>query len=545
MAAWLWAIPRDRYPAFIRTDTFALKRTGQRQFARIQSGDQIFAYVSGTKALAGIYEAQGAPFEDTTPLVTGQHLPHRLRVRPLLRLPRENWVPLAAFADTLDLAREYGTLQRVLQQGIHPLPAVDAKVLEFLVRAREAASLDTILALAEAIRAEQADTPTTPHTAEPEATYTTPAHTFSWPEAMEALLAHLAAQGLIYAPWQVAAYVAALRTKPFVILAGVTGTGKTQLPLRIAEATGSKAHLIPVRPDWTDSADVLGFSDLQGRFRPGALLLAAHAAQQDPSCQHMVVLDEMNQAKAAHYLAEVLSVLEQRPTTLPLLTEGLRRMSGAPWDAVHIPSNAALVGTVNMDESGHNFSHKVLDRAFTLELSDVDFSTPVPHEAVGSISPWRATAWQPTPVHDTALLRVNTELTAANRYLRPANLHLAYRSRDEIAGFLTHATAFPDAFRTRTGAAVDPMDLAMMMKLLPRLLGSRMRLQQVILGLLGWASVGTGFSDERTARPWLDTWQRTNDPDALETARFPRTAARLTRMWHDLQYDGFTSFWGS
>ena len=112
--------------------------------------------------------------------------------------------------------------------------------------------------------------------------------------------------------WQLAAYVTAVRTKPFVILAGVTGTGKTQLPLLVAQATGGTSEVIPVRPDWTDSGDLLGYTDLQQRFRPGPLLIRARKASDEPGRYHVFVLDEMNIARVEHYLAEVLSAIERR-----------------------------------------------------------------------------------------------------------------------------------------------------------------------------------------------------------------------------------------
>ena len=95
----------------------------------------------------------------------------------------------------------------------------------------------------------------------------------------ERLVEHIAATGFVFEPWQLAAYVTALRTKPFVILAGVSGTGKSKLPQLVAAATGAQFERVSVRPDWTDSSDVLGYVDLGGSFRPGGVLQFARAAE--------------------------------------------------------------------------------------------------------------------------------------------------------------------------------------------------------------------------------------------------------------------------
>src|SRR5690606_38685820 len=196
--------------------------------------------------------------------------------------------------------------------------------------------------------------------AEAEAVYVPELTDFDRPAAMERLVAAIAVRGFVYEPWEVAAFVTALRTKPFVVLAGVTGVGKSRLPHLVAEATGGGATLLPVRPDWTDPAEVLGYTDLAGRFRPGALLRPARAAAEDPAREHLVVLDEMNLARPEHYLAEVLSRIEAREATAagfvtpPLLTQPLDA-PGADWNAVRLPPNLALVGTVNVDESAHAF----------------------------------------------------------------------------------------------------------------------------------------------------------------------------------------------
>lgn len=560
--SWLWAMPPDNYAVYLKTNTFAIRKVGRAALQRIRPGDLIFAYLSGSKVIAGLFEATSAAFEDTTPLVAGGHYPHRLRVRPVVTLSKEAWVPYEAFSDQLDVADEYDDFRSVVQQVLHPLPTVDEKVLAFLVRARAADMEQAMAALEEWKRLRQATRPaasSAPVVQEPPVAYTPPAD-FDRAQAMEGLLERLGGRGFVYEPWQVAAYVTALRTKPFVILAGVTGTGKSKLPVLVAEATGAASHLIPVRPDWTDSSDVLGYVDLQGRFRPGAVVQVARAATEEPRRYRVAVLDEMNVARVEQYFAEVLSRIEERRpaaggyATPPLLGLDLPA-EAATWSRLGLPANLALVGTVNMDESAHTFSRKVLDRAFTLELAEVDLTVWQAQADQEPPAPtvWPAAVWQPralrlshvdpTEAERARIEEVVAALQAANAFLAPAQVQIAYRSRDEVALFVLHAAEVGAVFRTRAGDAVDPLDLALHMKMLPRLMGGSRPVRQAVLGLLGWAVTGTGFRTEADARAVLDAWDAAGQPSALPEARFPRTAARLCLMTRRLLTEGFTSYW--
>ena len=559
--AWLWAISPEHYPAFLKTRTLALRKIGRPTLKEIRRGDVIFAYLSGSKVIAGMFEAVGEAFEDTTPLVASGAFPHRVRVRPVVALSDEAWVPYEAFHDRLNVVQEYGGFRQVVQRVIHPLPKVDEKVLEFLVRARQAADLETVLEAysaylqAKAAQGDGADV--RPEVRETPAAYDTDG--FDRAAALESLIAYIEAKGFVYEPWQVAAYVTATRTKPLVILAGVTGTGKSKLPALVAEATSGTARLIPVRPDWTDSADVLGYTDLQGRFRPGAVLEVARDAAEAPHQFFTCIIDEMNLARVEQYFAEVLSRIEdRRPArrggfeSAPLLDV---RLPEARWQDVRLPPNLALAGTVNMDESAHAFSRKVLDRAFTLELADVDLAA-WQHQSGEAPAParWSVAAWYPRALTLSALAdldvaeratveRAVEALLAINVFLVPAQVQVAYRARDEIALFVLHAAEVAASFCTRTGEAVSPLDLALHMKVLPRLVGGSRPLRRAVLGLLGWTYDGEALHDEEAARPLLDAWEAAGRPSALPDAAFPRTSARLCLMWERLLTDGFTSFW--
>lgn len=380
-------------------------------------------------------------------------------------------------------------------------------------------------------------------------------------DAFETLLQHVAATGFVFEPWQLAAYVTALRTKPFVILAGVSGTGKSKLPQLIAAATGSRFERVSVRPDWTDSSDVLGYVDLRGAFRPGAVLRLAKDAGAAPGQQHVCLLDEMNLARVEQYFAELLSGMEdRRPVTgggfasPPLLVQALAS-DDAIWGEVGWPDNLALVGTVNMDESTHGFSRKVLDRAFTLEMSDVDLGNW--REAVGAVpisSPWSMDRWHPRALRLSDLRDLSEEeskliadvvekLTEANTILASAQVQVGYRVRDEVALFVLHAKDLLSWFRTQLGERVDPLDLALHMKLLPRLAGGTGAVRRVLLRLLGWAVDGKANAAEEDLAAHAARWEKEGRNLSFVDAHLPRTAARLCLMWDRLQQEGFTSYW--
>lgn len=368
-------------------------------------------------------------------------------------------------------------------------------------------------------------------------------------------------RGFVFEPWQIAAYVTALRTKPFVILAGVSGTGKSKLPKLIAGATGGISRLIPVRPDWTDSSEVLGYCSLNEKFRPGQLLEFVREAARQPDKHHICIMDEMNLARVEHYFAEVLSRVEDRApvsnggfASKPLLNMGLEG-EGSEWSGYGLPPNLAIVGTVNMDESAHGFSRKVLDRAFTIELSDIDLTRWGANsvEEIAS-SPWPVEKWYPRAIQLGQIADLSTEegnavnkviqtLTEINRFLVHAQLQVGYRTRDEIALFLLHAREFESSFVTTEGKRVDPLDLVLQMKILPRIAGGSAPVRRVVLNLLGWAYTGKAFHEEDDARAVIENWDVSGRLGFIENARYPRTAARLCLMWDRLVSEGFTSFW--
>lgn len=361
-----------------------------------------------------------------------------------------------------------------------------------------------------------------------------PAQPTDLPDKVKRLCEHIEARGLIFEPWQIAAFVTAIRTKPFVILAGISGTGKTKLTRAVAELSSSEFRLSPVKPDWTDSTEVVGFEGLDGKFRPGPLLVYAQDAENNQSQEFFFLLDEMNIARVEYYFAEVLSLIEDRRRTAaneivsePIVTVDITDLTAQGWRDVAIPSNLAFVGSVNMDETTHGFSRKVLDRAFVLEFSDVDLNQ-LGTAGAAAADQWSAQDWAvqylslnevPAP-HPPVVADSITILTELNGILRNLYVQAGYRVRDEIALFCMNADDCADSFVTRGGDRVDPLDLAIAMKVLPRVQGGGKTVQSVLDSLIQLAQ-----GNNALGRP------------------LPICLARLENMMARFRDEGFTSYW--
>jgi hypothetical protein len=199
--------------------------------------------------------------------------------------------------------------------------------------------------------------------------------------------AAVAALGGYYPNGEVRRFHAALNFldhKHFVILSGLSGTGKTQLALKYARAVhGLSSNAAPdpllfecpVRPEWTDPSGLTGYFDvLTNRYVVPTFLEAVLVATAHRESPVFVILDEMNLARVEYYLSDVLSCMETRGS-LQLHSNGvpLEGTTGASIRAeVPLPPNLFIIGTINVDETTNPVSDKVLDRASVIEMSAVD-----------------------------------------------------------------------------------------------------------------------------------------------------------------------------
>lgn len=175
-----------------------------------------------------------------------------------------------------------------------------------------------------------------------------------------------------------------LERKHFVILSGLSGTGKTQLAIKYAQAVHGIAldraedpliFVCPVRPEWTDPSGLTGYHDvLTNRYVVPVFLEAVLVATAHRESPVFVILDEMNLARVEYYFSDMLSAIETggalqlHSNSVPL--EGT---TGSTVRAeIPLPSNLYIIGTINIDETTNPVSDKVLDRATVIDMSAVD-----------------------------------------------------------------------------------------------------------------------------------------------------------------------------
>ena len=349
---------------------------------------------------------------------------------------------------------------------------------------------------------------------------------------------YLKNNGFNYTHQEIYNFYLSLKSKPFVILSGISGTGKSKLVRLFAEAIGANFTLIPVRPDWSDATELLGYKDINQVFHPGKLTEVIAKASDDPDTPYIVCLDEMNLARVEYYFSDFLSLIELRhwkdgrivTDPLPIsLDEGDKLLS--------IPDNLYIVGTVNMDETTFQFSKKVLDRANTIELNDVDLAYNFEEETqeVQSMTvcnnALRSEYLLLRDCKEQAALasRVIEELIVLNEILTPCQMQFAYRVRDEVVFYMAYNEVYD------LMSEEEAFDYQILQKVLPRINGTSTRTQEALVKLFWYCVDGKAG---RQSSYDLEAWQQ-----EVASARYPKSSVKLLDMLRRFEEDGFTSFW--
>jgi len=349
--------------------------------------------------------------------------------------------------------------------------------------------------------------------------------------------------GLIFSSLLSLRYIASLQTKPFIILTGLSGSGKTKLAeafsLWISESEDQYC-MIAVGADWTNREPLLGFPNAleEGKYiKPdsgGALDLIIRA-EKNPAKPYFLILDEMNMSHVERYFADFLSAMESTDRIITLHPDA------AAWDgcevpaSIKLPENLFIIGTVNIDETTYMFSPKVLDRAnvieFRVSASEMDayFDKPKPlnmESLRGGGAAMGESFVAKAKQKDLIADGLKGDLMPFFEKLQQAGAEFGYRTAAEISRFVA---IYTELAKESDIDENDVIDAAIMQKLLPKLHGSRNKIEKILKAL---------------GRLCL------NDPDksAFQSeivdadVKYPLSYQKLKRMHERVIADGFTSF---
>jgi len=358
----------------------------------------------------------------------------------------------------------------------------------------------------------------------------------------------LVESGLIFQKKLITRFTSSLLTKPFVILSGLSGSGKTKLAQAFAQwicEDDSQYCIVPVGADWTNREPLLGYPNAlkpDEYIKPDNRVLDIIInANNHPELPHFLILDEMNLSHVERYFADFLSVMESKGE-ISLYAEGTVN-NGVP-SKLTLPPNLFIIGTVNIDETTYMFSPKVLDRANAIEFRVTKeemknfFSE---HQEVNmdklkfrgaSMAQSFLRLAKNKSFENQDLKEIHATLVSFFEQLKKTGAEFGYRSASEIIRLINQLTVIdPDLSQN------EKLDIAIMQKLLPKLHGSRRKLCPVLLTLADFCIDSSKFEN-------IEKEIFSNDEFDFETdgVLFPISLEKITRMYNGAIENGFASY---
>lgn len=294
-------------------------------------------------------------------------------------------------------------------------------------------------------------------------------------------------------------FVASLLTKPFVILTGLAGSGKTKLAQSFIQwmcESEEQYKLVAVGADWINREPLLGYpnglkDDEYVMPDNGVLQLMINASKSENQDKpYFLVLDEMNLSHVERYFADFLSIMES-DDSIKLYTGGKRASTDSDIipETISWPKNLFIIGTVNIDETTYMFSPKVLDRAnviefrldendlkgFLAEPKNVDLSQLVSEGAAMASSFITLSKQNDTASNET----LNDTLVEFFKELKTIGAEFGYRTAFEIHLLFAQFSKLDSSLSEE-----DKIDFAVMQKLLPKLHGSRSKIVKSLEALM-------------------------------------------------------------
>ena len=373
-------------------------------------------------------------------------------------------------------------------------------------------------------------------------------------------------------------YITAIKSKPFLLLAGISGTGKSRIVRELARACWyehteeynehkpKNFEMVQVKPNWHDSSELIGYvSRVSGKseYIIGDFLKFIVKAWNDPDVPYFLCLDEMNLAPVEQYFAEFLSVMESRKNVSgKIVTDAIVKKSKDDWyrvliseltndkklqdqflnEGISIPQNLIVVGTVNMDETTFSFSRKVLDRAMTIEMNEVDLMAGLTnrHENIGKIefADIIGKAVEGVDVyaaHQAVCDKAIAYLKSINATLDKTPFKVAYRTRNELLLYVVNNLSWKTDDELEDFVIARALDEITCMKILTRIEGDETKVSANFLDNLGNA-IKSGLVE--IDKDLLQA-NKSHKGDAYQ----PISLDKLDEMKERLK-SGYTSFWG-
>jgi 5-methylcytosine-specific restriction endonuclease McrBC GTP-binding regulatory subunit McrB len=383
-------------------------------------------------------------------------------------------------------------------------------------------------------------------------------------------------------------FAAALGSKRFLILSGLAGSGKTKLAQAFArwltpvsdEGEQDAYVVVPVGADWTGTDAVLGYPDgLDPKryvTRPALELIQRAMRAEGDGTPHFLILDEMNLSHVERYFADLLSLIESGDSTRLYQTEhdehGNECFRSEVDPILRLPSNLFIIGTVNVDETTYMFSPKVLDRAnvieFRVDRDDMRDFLKKPRTPDLDAFNEQGKVFGPAYV-----LESGKQLTAPEGIagvfekemllffdlLAEHNAEFGFRVGNEAARFMHFYQVLAGKEESSADWFNDAMDAVIVQKLLPKLHGSRTKLEGLLWSLAYACGAERGgdaeaflaecrkagkAEDEKTHSP-ESVYAALKGKDAvkpLEAARYKLSFDKILRMYRKLIRDQFVTF---
>lgn len=350
--------------------------------------------------------------------------------------------------------------------------------------------------------------------------------------------------GLLYSEKLITRFLSALITKPFVILTGLSGSGKTKLAQSFVQwicKDKSQYSIVPVGADWINREPLLGYvnvleNDKYVMPENGALETIINANKK-PDLPHFMILDEMNLSHVERYFADFLSVMESNEKfKLHSSDIGLKSNTKVIKKEYEWPENLFVIGTVNIDETTYMFSPKVLDRANVIEfrvsqteienfLKEPKEVKPLKGEGAHMATNFVELAKDKSKATSEEL---QNSLNDFFKELKKVGAEFGYRTAMEIQTLFAQIDKLDSSY-----GGNEKIDIAIMQKLLPKLHGSRRKLVPVLTTLGNLCYEGNNVVK--------DVFEFEGEYN-FKSSKFPLTLEKMTKMYKGVMDNGFVSY---